>query len=272
MIRLKQDEFINKNREAWNEVTPIHISHRREEAKFFKRGGSTLDHFELKLLPDLREKKVGHLCCNCGQDTLSLANLGAKCVGFDFSGAAISEARRLSADSGIKVEFVESNVLDIPHEFYKKFDLIYISKGVLVWIPDVKKLIKSASELLHKGGKLFLYDQHPFIHLFDSDQDGDLVVKFDYFKESPNKYKGLDYVGGTEYDALPNYQFMVRLSDVLNGISESGMKLDLFKEYDHSMFQQFPGMIKCEDGLFRFPKEPGKTNIPMMMALMATLI
>ena len=79
-------------------------------------------------------------------------------------------------------------------------------------------------------------------------------------------------MGGTEYDALPNYQFMVRLSDVLNGISESGMKLDLFKEYDHSMFQQFPGMVKCEDGLFRFPKESGKTNIPMMMALMATLI
>ena len=69
-------------------------------------------------------------------------------------------------------------------EFYKKFDLIYISKGVLVWFPEIKQLIKSASKLLHKGGKLFLYDQHPFTHLFDSDQDGDLVVKFDYFKQS----------------------------------------------------------------------------------------
>jgi SAM-dependent methyltransferase len=272
LIKLNQNEFINKNREAWNEVTPIHVNHRKEEAKFFQRGGSTLDHVELKLLPDLRGKKVGHLCCNCGQDTLSLANLGAKCVGFDFSGAAISEARRLSAESRINVEFVESNVLDIPQKFYNKFDLIYISKGVLVWIPEVKQLIKSVSKLLHKGGKLFLYDQHPFTHILASDQDGDLVVKFDYFKESPNEYKGLDYLGGTEYDALPNYQFMVRLSDVLNGISESGMKLELFKEYDHSMFQQFLGMVKCEDGLFRFPKESGKTNIPLMMALMATLI
>ena len=266
------DEYIEKNRKAWDEVTPVHTSHRTGEAQFYKDGSSTLDHVEKSLLPDLRAKKVAHLCCNCGQDTLSMVNLGATCVGFDFSNSAIEEAIRLSEDSGVKAEFVKANVLDIPDTFNGKFDLVYISRGVLVWIPDLRALMRSVARLLRKGGKLFLYDQHPFAHLFDADQSGDLVAKFDYFKKNPDEYKGLDYVGGTMYDASPNYQFMVRLSDIFEGIAESGMRLENFKEFNHSFFEQFPGMVKNEDGLFRFPEGSGKPAIPFTMVVTATKV
>ena len=269
---MQHDEYIERNRKAWDEVIPIHISHREGEEQFFQQGGSTLDSVEKRLLQGLHGMRVAHLCCNCGQDTLSLANLGAKPVGFDFSSAAIEEAKRLSKDSTVKAEFVLTDVLKIPASFHGKFDLVYISKGVLVWFPDVRSLMKAVSKLLHKGGKLFLYDQHPFVHIFDVDRTGELVAKFDYFKSSPDEYKGLDYVGGTTYDALTHYQFMVRLSDILEGISENGFRLDMFREFNHSLFQQFPGMVKDEDGLYRFPQDSGIPDVPTMFAVMATLV
>lgn len=73
-----------------------------------------MDAVELRNLPDVRGIKVVHLCCNCGQDTLSLANLGAICTGFDVSLDAILHARTLSKESGVFAEFVECNVLSIP--------------------------------------------------------------------------------------------------------------------------------------------------------------
>lgn len=271
-IYLQPEDFMEKNRKAWDEVVPIHSSHRTGEAQFFKNGGITLDKIELGILPELIGKKVAHLCCNSGQDTLSLANLGAKCVGFDFSESAIEQAKHLSKESGIEAEFVKVNVLDIPKQFNGKFDLVYISKGVLVWLPDAWKLMRSASRILVASGKLFIYDQHPFVHLFDSDDHADLRVKFDYFRHNPYEYKGLDYIGGTAYDASPNYQFMVRLSDIINGICENGMKIDLFREFKHSMFRNFPDMIKCQDGLYRFQNDDNGVSIPLMMAILATRI
>jgi hypothetical protein len=99
-----------------------------------------------------------------------------------------------------------------------------------------------------------------------------LRVKFDYFRHNPYEYKGLDYIGGTVYDASPNYQFMIRLSDIINGICENGMNINLFREFKHSMFQNFLNMIKCQDGLYRFQNDDNGVSIPLMMAIVATRI
>ena len=228
-------KYIKANEIAWDEVTPIHQSYRSGQENFFKNGGITLDKYELKYLPVLNGKNVAHLCCNCGQDTLSFVNLGAQCTGFDQSGKAINDARKLSRNSGVYAKFVKTNVMDIPKSYYGKFDLVYVSIGVLVWIPDIKLLIRNASKLLKKGGELLIYDQHPFANLFDPDSESKYEVKNDYFRTEPTELRGLDYIGGKEYDAKPNYQFAFRLSDILNGIAENNLRLSKFMEFKHSI-------------------------------------
>ncbi len=258
--------YMKANEEAWNEVTPIHKSHRKGEVDFFRSGGITLDKIELKHLGDIKGKKIAHLCCNCGQDTLSLSNMGGECTGFDLSEKALEEARTLASDSGISAEFVHSNVLDIPHEFDSKFDLVYISRGALVWIPDHKLLMKNISRILKKGGIAFIHDQHPFVHLFDDDG---LVITHDYFNTEPEEFKGLDYIGNSTYEALPNYQYMVRLSDLITGLAENGMKISKFIEHDRTFFKQFENLVEDEDGFFSFPEGSGKPKFPWMMTLVA---
>ena len=93
------------NRLSWNAATVAHNSHKQDQAHFFRQGGSTLFPEELELLGDLRGMSLLHLQCNAGQDTLSLATLGAETVGVDISDEAIEFARRLSADSGVKARF-----------------------------------------------------------------------------------------------------------------------------------------------------------------------
>jgi len=268
-LRLPFEDEMRRTAAAWDEVTPIHRAHRLGEAAFFAAGGCGLDPVERERLGSIAGLTVAHLCCNCGQDTLSLANLGARCTGFDFSSAAIAEARRLSLASGVPAEFALANVLDLPDAFNARFDLVYLSRGVLVWLPDLGLLTQSAAALLRPGGRLFLYDQHPFAHLLAEDIGQGLRVGYDYFEQGPAECRGLDYIGGTTYDALPNYQFMVRLGDLLSGIAAAGLRLTELREYDHAMFRQFPGMVEAEPGHFRFPEALGLPRVPLMLLLEA---
>ena len=101
---LKKD-LHEANRLSWNAATRAHNSHKGDQARFLREGGSTLHPEELELLGELRGRSLLHLQCNSGQDTLSLAARGALVTGVDISDEAISFARRLSADSGLPATF-----------------------------------------------------------------------------------------------------------------------------------------------------------------------
>jgi hypothetical protein len=79
-----------QNRLSWNAATQAHNSHKADQARFYREGGSKLYPEEAALLGDLTGKSVVHLQCNSGQDTLSLKTLGAgRLLGVDISDEAI---------------------------------------------------------------------------------------------------------------------------------------------------------------------------------------
>src|SRR5215471_9001220 len=93
------------NRRSWNAATRAHNSHKGDQARYFREGGSTLRPEELGLLGEVVGLRVLHLLCNSGQDTLSIARLGAEVTGVDISDEAIDFATRLAADVGIAATF-----------------------------------------------------------------------------------------------------------------------------------------------------------------------
>src|SRR5581483_7586423 len=102
---LMRKELHEENRLSWNAATVAHNSHKGDQAAFFRKGGSTLRPEELELLGDVRGQAIVHLQCNSGQDTLSMARLGAVMTGVDISDTAIDFARQLSQDSGIPAQW-----------------------------------------------------------------------------------------------------------------------------------------------------------------------
>ncbi|MBE0691384.1 MAG: class I SAM-dependent methyltransferase [Anaerolineae bacterium] len=61
----------------------------------------------------MRGKKLVHLQCNDGQDTISIArHLGAQVTGVDISEYAVTFARQLAAATGTPATFVRSDIFD----------------------------------------------------------------------------------------------------------------------------------------------------------------
>ena len=103
---------------------------------------------------------------------MSLARMGAHVTAVDFSAVAIKEAKAISKEINVPVNFIESSVLEL--ELNKKFDIIFSSYGAIGWLPDLNKWGETISRHLKKGGTFLLTEFHPFIDLIDQNQ-------YDYF-------------------------------------------------------------------------------------------
>ena len=91
------------NRANWDERVPAHaaspdyaVARFAEEPTFL----SEVVRFDLPRLGTIRGLATVHLQCHIGTDTVSLARLGARVTGLDFSQPAIDEARRIAERAG----------------------------------------------------------------------------------------------------------------------------------------------------------------------------
>ncbi|WP_369800494.1 hypothetical protein [Tenacibaculum sp. Bg11-29] len=79
------EQYFVINKETWNMKVGVHAKSDMYDLNAFKNGESSLKKYELDALGDVSGKSLLHLQCHFGQDTLSLARMGAKCTGIDLS-------------------------------------------------------------------------------------------------------------------------------------------------------------------------------------------
>ena len=92
---------------------------------------------------------------------MSVKNLGAdRCVGFDISDGFIDQARQLAGAGQLDCEYVCTNVYSISTQYNRTFDLVYITIGLLSWMPDIPQFFEIVARLLKPDGWLFLYEMH----------------------------------------------------------------------------------------------------------------
>ena len=169
--------FHEDNRRSWNAATEAHNSHKQDQAAFFRAGGSTLFPEERELLGDVAGSSLVHLQCNAGQDSLSLAALGADVTGVDISDTAIAFARQLSADAGIPATFERADVYDwLADAAPERFDIAFSSYGALVWLSDIRSWARGVARILKPAGRCVLVDFHPFASIFGWDWKLDTAI------------------------------------------------------------------------------------------------
>jgi len=104
------DKYVKGNLDLWNEITPIHADSPFYDVEGFIKGRNTLKSIEREELGDVSGKPLLHLQCHFGMDTMSWARLGAQVTGIDFSPKAIELARTLSKETGVKANFICSDI------------------------------------------------------------------------------------------------------------------------------------------------------------------
>lgn len=241
-MEMRREDYTAANREAWDEAAPIHRERTFAEllARFREPGHSCLDPVETAILRDIgiEGKAVAQLCCNNDRELLSVKNLGAgRRIGFDISEGFVAQARELAAAGGIDCDFVAADVYAIPEDYDESFDLVTVTIGALGWMPDLPAFFGVAARLLRAGGRLFVYEQHPILDMFEPyETENPLAIRYPYFDTVPFRGEdGLDYWAKVPYRSKPNFWGHHKLSDVIGGCLRNGLTPEAFEEYAHDV-------------------------------------
>jgi len=109
------DDYMKTNQEWWNEVAQVHAQGDAYLLKEFKAGLNKLYPLDLEEVGDVAGKKLLHLQCHFGMDTLSWARLGAEVTGIDFAEQAIAIAQSLSQELHLDATFLRSELYTLPN-------------------------------------------------------------------------------------------------------------------------------------------------------------
>ena len=236
-------------------------------------GRNSLTEIELELLGDVRGKRILHLQCHFGQDTLSLARMGAKVTGLDISDAALAEARTLAERCGLQADWVLSNVVDHRPELDGQFDIVYTSYGTIGWLPDLEPWAANIARYLkpaaagRPGGRFVFVEFHPALWMFDNHFTH---VQYSYFnRETIVEEEQGSYADREAPIKLTSYGWNHDLGEVLGSLLAVGLRIDRFTELDASPHDCFANMVRSDDGMFRIKGMEGK--LPMVYALSAGL-
>ena len=265
------DTWRETNRRLWDELASIHPGTAFYGVDRFKAGEDALLPIELAEMGDVAGKSLLHLQCHIGLDTLNWARKGARVTGLDFSGEAVRQARKLAAETGLAGEFVEADVYDARAAIKGQFDIVYVSWGALIWLPDLKRWAEIVASLLAPGGFLYLLEGHPAAMMLDQkDKDSPIAVSLPYFKtdgplifKSDKTYAGEDIRIKNE----TSMEWVHPLSEIVMSVIEAGLTLEFLHEHDRLAWQLFPSLSKGEDGMFH--PQPGTPPMPLAYSLKA---
>jgi 2-polyprenyl-3-methyl-5-hydroxy-6-metoxy-1,4-benzoquinol methylase len=259
------DDYRDVNRRWWDEAAPVHAASSDYAAARFAEDPAYLSgvvRFDLPRLGDVRGLDGVHLQCHIGTDTVSLARLGARMVGLDFSQAAVEEARRLAALAGADATFVAGDVYESPEILGRgRFDLVFTGMGALNWLPDVRRWAHVVAELLRPGGRLFSRECHPVLFALDDERaDGLLVLEHSYFEhEEPlttdedGTYVETDHV----FTNTVGHEWNHGLGEIVTAVLDAGMELTMLEEHDSIPWEALAGqMDDIGDGELRLSDRP----------------
>ena len=268
------DEVAQQNFAYWNEAVAIHLASPFYRTADFRRGEVVLDPVVRSGLGEVAKRRILHLQCHFGLDTLSLARLGAEVTGLDYSPPAIEAARVLSNETGVPGEFVLADVL-APPPGLNGFDIVFASWGVLCWHQDVAAWMRVAAGALRPGGRLYLADGHPAMQMMDDGLEvgaaSPFRVRFPYDSTSP-------IVGEEQHDyAEPEAPIAARgtgvwihgLGRILNAAVDAGFVIHRLDEGDRIPWRALPQLIEAGDGYWTLP--PGAPFLPLSFMLDAVL-
>lgn len=272
------EDYLRFNHANWEERVPAHAASSDYALHRFRDDPAYLSdvvRFDLPRLGSVEGLRGVHLQCHIGTDTISLARLGARMTGLDFSGSAVEQARSLAAEAGVEVDFVESDVYaaaDVLEE--GAFDLVFTGIGALCWIPSVARWADVVARLLKPGGRLFIREGHPMLWaIADPRPDGLVVVDHPYVETEEGTVwdDGGTYVEtDAEFEHNTTVEWNHGIGDILTAVLDAGLTITSFEEHESAPWDPLPGYTESTDleGEFRLRERPER--VPFTYTLQAT--
>lgn len=257
-------DYLDINRENWDRRAKEHVHSEFYNQQAFLAGKNSLNQIELNLLESVQQKSVLHLQCHFGQDTLSLARLGAAAVcGVDLSPEAIRIARETAQQLQLPAEFICCDLYSLPELHQNQYDIVFSSYGTIGWLPDINRWAEVVHRFLKPGGVFVFAEFHPAMWMFDNELS---EVQYSYFNSSCiDETEAATYTGQSAEKPFRSITWNHALAEVIQALINRGLHLEIMQEFDYSPYRISDLMEEFSPGRYRYTHLANK--LPLVYAL-----
>jgi SAM-dependent methyltransferase len=138
---------------------------------------------ELRLLGELRGRRVLELGCGGAHGSVVFAKAGAVAIGVDPSAERLAATRRLAEAEEVRVELHRGNLADLAFLRADSVDVVF-SAWALGYCTDLRRVFRQVHRVLRPGGPFVFSLPHPASFLVDPEEQAP-VVRRPYFAREP---------------------------------------------------------------------------------------
>jgi 2-polyprenyl-3-methyl-5-hydroxy-6-metoxy-1,4-benzoquinol methylase len=249
--------FFALNRAGWDRRATAHFESEFYDVDGFLAGETSLREIERAEVQDVAGKRLLHLQCHFGLDTLSWAREGAICTGVDISSVAIDLAGQLARRAGLEAEFVCSDVYSYDRGNQEPFDIVFTSYGTICWLPQLDRWARVIASNLKPGGLFYMAEFHPIY---------DLLSGYSYFTRGrPDVTEEGTYTENGEDVTARLAVWAHPVSRVIGALLDAGLQVERVKEFPFSPYNCFEGLEEREPG--RFYLSHRGNDVPLVYSL-----
>ncbi|MGH9300989.1 MAG: class I SAM-dependent methyltransferase, partial [Acidimicrobiales bacterium] len=209
------------NSRSWDQFSAAHQATSGYSTEVAHYGPGIGNESDLRLLGDLKGKRVLELGCGGAQCSIAFAKQGATAIGVDFSANQLAFARQLVEQEAVRVELRHGDLADLAFLRADTIDVAF-SSYALGYVEDLGRVFRQVHRVLRVGGALVFSLSHPAYDIIeDSPADHAPAVRRSYFDRSP-----MDYVA----DGVPFTQYHHSFSDLYMQLLRASYRVDLVAE------------------------------------------
>jgi SAM-dependent methyltransferase len=177
-------------RSAWNRTSARYQARHQISVEAAHYGPWMPTENELRLLGDVRGKRILELGCGGGQCSIAFARQGAIATGIDLSDEQLAFARRLAAQQGVTVAFLQGDAADL-HAFASASCDVVFSAYALQYVAAIAPCLAEVQRVMAPGGQFVFSLDHPLREVFwDEEADEDsLVAVRSYWRRGPLEWQ-----------------------------------------------------------------------------------
>lgn len=140
---------------------------------------------DIRLLGDVRGKRVLEVGCGAAMCSRWLAGEGADPVAFDLSAGMLRHARRGADETGVVVPLLQADAQHLPF-VDAAFDLAFTAFGAIQFAADSARIMTEVARVLRPGGRWVFATSHPTRWSFPDDPGPDgLTATMPYWDRTP---------------------------------------------------------------------------------------
>ncbi|HUT73311.1 MAG TPA: methyltransferase domain-containing protein [Armatimonadota bacterium] len=172
-------------RQAWNRISPGYQADYEIPTDFAHYGPHCPNEDQLKLVGEVRGRRVLEIGCGGGQCAIAFAKRGAVATGIDISDAQIEFARELARREGVAATFLRGNIEDLPAIPEGSQDVVF-SAYALNYVRRIGRCLAEVARVLRPGGLLVFSCCHPFWLCLAEDE---MTVTSSYHDRAPDEWE-----------------------------------------------------------------------------------